>query len=100
MNLLRQRRDDVRGKAPERVARHRGLLVDRDVGDLAALRARFIDDPAGRAYVQSTVPAGRLARPEEIGELIRYLASMKGNFLTGSIIDVSGGWPAGAPRPS
>lgn len=62
-------------------------------------RARFVDDPAGRAYVQSTVPAGRLAQPEEIGELIRYLATMKGSFLTGSIIDFSGGWPAGAPRP-
>jgi NAD(P)-dependent dehydrogenase (short-subunit alcohol dehydrogenase family) len=63
-------------------------------------RARFIDDPAGRAYVQSTVPAGRLARPEEIGELILYLATMQGSFLTGAIIDFSGGWPAGAPRLS
>lgn len=62
-------------------------------------RARFIDDPAGRAYVQATVPAGRLAQPEEIGELIRYLATMQGSFLTGAIIDFSGGWPAGAPRP-
>jgi NAD(P)-dependent dehydrogenase (short-subunit alcohol dehydrogenase family) len=62
-------------------------------------RARFIDDPAGRAYVQAAVPAGRLARPEEIGELIRYLATMQGSFLTGAIIDFSGGWPAGTPRP-
>ncbi|MEY2897548.1 MAG: Bacilysin biosynthesis oxidoreductase YwfH [Pseudomonadota bacterium] len=62
-------------------------------------RARFIDDPAGRAYVQATVPAGRLARPEEIGELIRYLATMQSSFLTGAIIDFSGGWPAGTPRP-
>jgi 3-oxoacyl-[acyl-carrier protein] reductase len=62
-------------------------------------RARFIDDPAGRAYVQSTVPAGRLALPEEIGELILYLATMQGSFLTGAIIDFSGGWPAGTPRP-
>jgi 3-oxoacyl-[acyl-carrier protein] reductase len=63
-------------------------------------RARFIDDAAGRAYIEEVVPVGRLARPEEIGELIRYLATMEGNFLTGSIIDFSGGWPAAQPRPN
>jgi len=63
-------------------------------------RARFVDDAAGRAYIQEVVPAGRLARPEEIGELIHYLATMQGSFLTGSIIDFSGGWPAARPRPT
>lgn len=62
-------------------------------------RARFVDDPAGQAFVKQVVPAGRLARPEEIGELIRYLATMKGTFMTGSIIDFSGGWPAEPLRP-
>jgi NAD(P)-dependent dehydrogenase (short-subunit alcohol dehydrogenase family) len=62
-------------------------------------RAKFVDDAAGRAYIQEVVPVGRLARPEEIGELIRYLATMQGGFLTGSIIDFSGGWPAAQPRP-
>jgi 3-oxoacyl-[acyl-carrier protein] reductase len=62
-------------------------------------RAKFVDDATGRAYIQEVVPVGRLARPEEIGELIRYLATMQGSFLTGSIIDFSGGWPAAQPRP-
>lgn len=62
-------------------------------------RARFIDDPAGRAYIQSVVPAGRLAEPAEIGELIRYLATMQSSFLTGAIIDFSGGWPMAPLRP-
>jgi 3-oxoacyl-[acyl-carrier protein] reductase len=62
-------------------------------------RARFIDDPAGRAFVEQVVPVGRLARPEEIGELVRYLATMKGTFMTGSVIDFSGGWPAEPVRP-
>ena len=62
-------------------------------------RAKFVDDAAGRAYIAETVPVGRLARPEEIGELIHYLATMQGSFLTGSIIDFSGGWPAARPRP-
>ena len=62
-------------------------------------RVRFVDDAAGRAYIKQVVPAGRLARPEEIGELILYLATMQGTFLTGAIIDFSGGWPVGVPPP-
>ena len=62
-------------------------------------RARFVDDATGRAHIQEVVPVGRLARPEEIGELIGYLATMQGSFLTGSIIDFSGGWPAAQPHP-
>ena len=63
-------------------------------------RARFIDDPSGRDFVASQVPAGRLGRPDEIGELIRYLATMDGSFQTGTVIPFAGGWPAGAPRPA
>ncbi|MCF8159244.1 MAG: SDR family oxidoreductase [Polaromonas sp.] len=63
-------------------------------------RARFVDDAAGRAYIEQVVPAGRLARPEEIGELIHYLATMQGSFMTGAIIDFSGGWPVGMPPPT
>jgi NAD(P)-dependent dehydrogenase (short-subunit alcohol dehydrogenase family) len=56
-------------------------------------KARFADHPEGRAYLEQTVPVGRLAEPQEIGELIHYLATMQGNFMTGAIIDFSGGWP-------
>ena len=62
-------------------------------------RARFVDDPAGADFVRRTVPAGRLGRPEEVGELIRFLATCESTFLTGANIDFSGGWPTGAPRP-
>jgi NAD(P)-dependent dehydrogenase (short-subunit alcohol dehydrogenase family) len=62
-------------------------------------RARFIDDEAGRDYIRSVVPAGRLADPAEIGEVIRFLATMRGSFMTGAILDFSGGWPAAVPRP-
>ncbi len=63
-------------------------------------KARFVDDAAGRAFIKQTVPAGRLADPEEIGELIGYLATMQGTFMTGSIIDFSGGWPVAAQPPT
>ncbi|MBN9697934.1 MAG: SDR family oxidoreductase [Zoogloea sp.] len=56
-------------------------------------RARFIDDPAGQAEIAGKVPMGRLGRPEEIGELIGFLASGRSPFLTGQVIDFTGGWP-------
>lgn len=62
-------------------------------------RAKFIDDPAGRAYVSANVPAGRLGRPDEIGELVRFLATTQARFLTGSIIDFNGAWPFSPVRP-
>ena len=61
-------------------------------------KARFIDDPDGRAFVERMVPARRLGRPDEIGDLIAYLATTKASFLTGAVIDFAGGWPA-APMP-
>lgn len=62
-------------------------------------RARFVDDPAGRAHVEAVVPAGRLGRQEEIGELIAFLATNTANFLTGAVIDFAGGWPVAPKRP-
>lgn len=38
-------------------------------------RARFVDDPDGRAAIDAKVPLGRLGRPEEVGELVGFLAS-------------------------
>jgi 3-oxoacyl-[acyl-carrier protein] reductase len=62
-------------------------------------KAQFIDDPKGREYIRQVVPAGRLGKPEEVGELVIQLATMKGSFLTGSIIKFAGGWPAAPKRP-
>lgn len=62
-------------------------------------KAKFIDDPKGREFIKEVVPAGRLGKPEEIGELITYLANMKGSFHTGTIIKFAGGWPAAPKRP-
>ncbi|KUJ81584.1 short-chain dehydrogenase [Microbulbifer flavimaris] len=62
-------------------------------------KARFIEDPVGREFIREVVPAGRLGEPEEVGELVRYLANMKGSFHTGTIIKFAGGWPAAPERP-
>ncbi len=62
-------------------------------------RATFIDAPHGRAYVETAVPARRLGRPEEMGEVVRFLATTRARFLTGAILDFAGGWPASPARP-
>ncbi len=62
-------------------------------------RAAFIDDPAGRAFVEASVPFGRLGEPWEVGDVVRFLATTRARFLTGAIIDFSGGWPAAPMRP-
>jgi 3-oxoacyl-[acyl-carrier protein] reductase len=37
------------------------------------------------------VPAGRLGRPEEFGDLVAFLASDRAAFLTGAVIPLDGG---------
>jgi 3-oxoacyl-[acyl-carrier protein] reductase len=56
-------------------------------------RARFIDDPAGRAHIAARAPLGRLGAPEEIGELVAFLVSGRSAFVTGQVVDFTGGLP-------
>jgi NAD(P)-dependent dehydrogenase (short-subunit alcohol dehydrogenase family) len=62
-------------------------------------KSQYIDDPKGSAYIKQVVPSGRLGRPEEVGELVRYLSTIKGSFLTGAIVKFAGGWPVAPKRP-
>ncbi|MBL1375846.1 SDR family NAD(P)-dependent oxidoreductase [Zobellella iuensis] len=44
-------------------------------------------------------PLGRLARPEEIAEVIAFIASERASFITGTTLVADGGWLAlGAPE--
>ncbi|GAB4062651.1 beta-ketoacyl-ACP reductase [Uliginosibacterium sediminicola] len=44
-----------------------------------------------REAIIATVPAGRLGKPEEIGDLCAYLASDKAGYITGATININGG---------
>lgn len=44
-----------------------------------------------RAKIISGIPVGRLGKPEEIAELVRYLASDLSGFMTGAEIAINGG---------
>jgi NAD(P)-dependent dehydrogenase (short-subunit alcohol dehydrogenase family) len=56
-------------------------------------RARFIDDPDGRAHIAAKVPMGRLGEPREVGEVVAFLVSGRAPFVTGQVINFTGGWP-------
>lgn len=62
-------------------------------------KAIYEETAAGRDFIQTTVPRGRLGTQEELAELITYLALMKGSFHTGTIIPFCGAWPMSPPRP-
>ncbi len=68
------------------------LLTDRMVG-LFETRANETGQPLetvlqGRS---SSIPLGRFGRPEELGDLVAFLASEKNSYVTGTTILVDGG---------
>jgi NAD(P)-dependent dehydrogenase (short-subunit alcohol dehydrogenase family) len=53
-------------------------------------------DEGGIAAVGRTVPLGRLARPEEIGNCVAFLASPLASYVTGGVLVAHGGGEAPA----
>ncbi len=51
--------------------------------------------------IHDRTPMGRMGRPEEIAEAIAFLASPQASYITGSVLNVDGGWIAhGAAIPA
>lgn len=44
--------------------------------------------------VKNKQPIGRMGRPEEVAEAVLWLCSEKASFVTGTALDVDGGWSA------
>lgn len=47
--------------------------------------------PEFKAHMISTIPVGRYSEPEEIGELVAFLASDASDYITGQTYSVDGG---------
>lgn len=43
------------------------------------------------AGLKKTIPAGRFGKPEEVAELVGFLASESASYITGEVISISGG---------
>lgn len=54
-----------------------------------------LENPELAASVKKAFPAGRWGQPEEIANLILYVASEEAAFITGAIFPIDGGYSAG-----
>lgn len=48
-------------------------------------------DPARRRKVLAAIPFGRFANPDEVAELVLFLASDRSRYITGAAVDIHGG---------
>jgi NAD(P)-dependent dehydrogenase (short-subunit alcohol dehydrogenase family) len=53
-------------------------------------------DEAGVAAVAATVPLGRLAEPEDIGNCVAFLTSPLASYVSGATLEAHGGGEAPA----
>lgn len=60
----------------------------------SAMTAPYFRDPSVVASIKKQMPLQRWAQPEEIANLILFLASDASSFITGAAIDVDGGYTA------
>src|SRR3984885_932994 len=70
-------------------------------GRIATSRIKFLDEAKakreGRTLEEvepentASIPAGRLGKPEEYGDVVAFLASERAAYITGSVVRVDGG---------
>jgi len=68
-----------------------GVLVNAVAPAVIATPMNDTTAPEVLAHITSLIPMQRTGRPEEVAELIAWLASERVSFSTGAVYDVSGG---------
>jgi len=68
-----------------------GILVNCVVPAVFDTGLTHAAPPEERALYELRVPLGRMGRPEELAELVAWLASERCSFSTGAAFDLSGG---------
>jgi NAD(P)-dependent dehydrogenase (short-subunit alcohol dehydrogenase family) len=65
---------------------------------LTPMTAKYFENPADAERLHKSTPLGRAARPEEIAEVILFLASDAASYVSGAIVPVDGAYTAGKSR--
>jgi 2-dehydro-3-deoxy-L-rhamnonate dehydrogenase (NAD+) len=68
-----------------------GVLVNAIAPAVIATPMNDGTTPDVLAYMTSLIPMKRIGRPEEVAELVAFLASDRVSFSTGAVYDISGG---------
>jgi len=59
----------------------------------------FLDEtPGGREFAGKIAPLGRIGRPEDVADVALFLASDESRFVTGTSVNVDGGWTSGMTK--
>jgi len=68
-----------------------GLIVETGMRDQAEALHRSLGLPSAEERV-STIPRGRLGKPDDIARVAAFLASDEADFMTGQAVNVTGGF--------
>ncbi|GAB2476973.1 SDR family oxidoreductase [Promicromonospora xylanilytica] len=58
------------------------------------MNTALLDDPVRREQLLVRIPAGRWGQPEDIGDVVVFLASRAATYVHGQVLAVDGGWLA------
>ena len=50
------------------------------------------NDQATQDWIRSVTPLGRIGEPEDIARVVTFMASDMASWVTGQVVDASGGW--------
>jgi len=78
-------------KATAKEVASRGITVNAVAPGFIETDMTHALDPGRQEEIRSRIPLGRFGMPEEVGELVVFLASDRAAYITGQVIHINGG---------